>query len=125
MTPFKSANPQTFKLRIVWGFELKEKMTAEFSDSSWIPRVNETMILPIDEEDELDDSQRWYKFKVERVAYDFQNQMTRVICKAIEPLPQKKLKEIVLTAEQKALLEELGSEVELRRIASELKRFNV
>ncbi len=116
--PFKTANPQTFKLRIVWGFELKEKMVAEFSDSSWLPRVGEIMILPIEEVDEFDGSQHCHKFKVQHVAYDFPNQMTRIICKAIEPLPQKKPKEVVL----KKLLDQFGSDEEMRYLINELAK---
>ncbi|MDJ0615378.1 MAG: hypothetical protein QNJ63_01320 [Calothrix sp. MO_192.B10] len=84
--PLINKNPQDFKLRIVWGFEGNSKMVVEFPNSRWIPQVGEIMILPIDKVNKSIYNENWHKFKIETIAYDFQNQITRVICKSINKL---------------------------------------
>jgi hypothetical protein len=80
-----STNPKNFKLRIVWGFEINEKFYFEYSNSSWVPRVGEVMLLPLKEDACSWQEKYWHKFFVEVVAYDFQNPTTRVICKSLKP----------------------------------------
>ena len=80
-----TVNPEDFKLRIVWGFEINEKFNIEYSDSSWIPKTGEILILPVKEITYSWQTTYWHKFFAETVAYDFQHQITRVICKSLNP----------------------------------------
>jgi hypothetical protein len=83
--PFLTPNPQDFKLRIVWSVDASSKMVAEFSSCKWLPRIGETLVLPIDESRK---PSSWRKFKVFDVVYDFQNQSTKVLCSPIKiPTP--------------------------------------
>ena len=83
--PLETTNPQDFKLRIYWivGFKNK-RMVAEFHDCKWLPRIGETLVLPIKEE-----GKSWHKFKVVDVVYDFQRQTVRVWCKPKHSITQK------------------------------------
>ncbi|MBD2771169.1 PspA/IM30 family protein [Iningainema tapete] len=80
--PFLTPNPQEFKLYVYWIVGSSQKLSAEFKDCKWIPRIDETLILPIDEEE-------WHKFKVTDVVYDFKKQCVRVWCKPKDIIPQK------------------------------------
>ncbi|ACC83779.1 hypothetical protein [Nostoc punctiforme] len=79
--PFSTSNPQDFKLRIVWSVDTVSKMVAELSNCKWLPRIGETLILPIDETRK---PSSWRKFKVFDIVYDFQNQTTKVLCSPIK-----------------------------------------
>ncbi|MEH2152078.1 hypothetical protein [Nostoc sp.] len=79
--PFVTPNPQDFKLRLVWSADGSTKMVAEFSSCKWLPRIGETLVLPIDETRKPNS---WRKFKVFDVVYDFQNQTVRVSCSPIK-----------------------------------------
>jgi hypothetical protein len=78
--PFSTLNPQNFKLRIAWTVDGTSKMVAEFSSSNWLPRIGETLVLPIDEADKSNFCRRWHKFRVFDIVYDFQYQVVRVLC---------------------------------------------
>jgi hypothetical protein len=80
-----TVNPKDFKLRIVWGFEINQKCSIEYCDSSWIPKTGEILILPLEEITYSWQANYWHKFFAETVAYDFQHQITRVICKSLNP----------------------------------------
>jgi hypothetical protein len=84
--PFKSVNPSQFKLRLVWGFETGRKLVAEFSDCSWLPRQGDVMILPINESP---GRKIWHQYKVSNIIYDFEHQITRVICTVLTPSQSK------------------------------------
>ncbi|MCJ8281605.1 MAG: hypothetical protein MJK14_17540, partial [Rivularia sp. ALOHA_DT_140] len=62
-------NPQRFKLRIVWGFEIDEKFYCEYNDYSWVPKVGEIIILPLKEGARSYEETYCHKFFVEVVAY--------------------------------------------------------
>ncbi|MFN6559140.1 MAG: hypothetical protein RMY28_004970 [Nostoc sp. ChiSLP01] len=82
--PFVTTNPHDFKLRIVWSVDASSKMVAEFSNSNWLPRIGEALILPTDEADESNSCRSWGKFKVFDLVYDFQHQIVRVLCRPIK-----------------------------------------
>ncbi|MBX9257895.1 hypothetical protein H1Q63_28895 [Desmonostoc muscorum CCALA 125] len=82
--PFVTPNPQDFMLRIVWSVDASSKMVAELSNARWLPRIGETLILPVDETGRPNS---WRKFKVLDVVYDFQNQIVRVLCSPINWTP--------------------------------------
>jgi hypothetical protein len=120
MKPFVTPNPQDFKLRIVWSIDSVTKMVAEFSNCKWLPRIGETLVLPIDETRQPNS---WRKFKVFDIIYDFQNQTVRVLCspikssmpKAEEPLDKWEIWEKALvTSEEtaKANLQHLQAQLE-------------
>jgi hypothetical protein len=79
--PFLTPNPQEFKLRVVWSIDSVTKMVAEFSNCKWLPRIGETLVLPIDEKRQ---SNSWRKFKVFDVVYDFHSSTTRVLCSLVK-----------------------------------------
>jgi hypothetical protein len=81
--PFVTPNPQDFKLRVVWSVDASSKMVAEFSSCKWLPRIGETLVLPIDETRKSN----WRKFKVFDVVYDFQDQVVRVFCSPVNWTP--------------------------------------
>ena len=83
--PLETTNPQDFKLRIYWIVGLKdERIVAEFDDCKWLPRIGETLVLPIKEA-----GKSWHKFKVVDIVYDFQRQTVRVWCKPKDVAPGK------------------------------------
>ncbi|MBR8835701.1 MAG: hypothetical protein DSM106950_17215 [Stigonema ocellatum SAG 48.90 = DSM 106950] len=85
--PFTTANPQDFKLHVYWVVgTVNNRMVAEFSDCRWLPRLDETLVLPTDESNCC---QSWQKFKVVDIVYDFQKQSVRVWCKPLSAIPQR------------------------------------
>lgn len=80
--PFKTVNPSQFKLRLAWGLETGHKLVAEFADCSWLPCKGDIMILPVDENLRR---KTWNQYKVANVIYDFEHQITRVVCAALTP----------------------------------------
>ncbi|QLE47800.1 hypothetical protein FD724_06555 [Nostoc sp. C057] len=97
MKPFVTPNPQDFKLRIVWSIDSVTKMVAEFSNCKWLPRIGETLVLPIDETRKPDS---WRKFKVFDVVYDFQNQTVRVLCRPIKCSTSPDVKSLISKIEE-------------------------
>ncbi|MEH2034035.1 MAG: hypothetical protein V7K67_31255 [Nostoc sp.] len=91
-TPLLTPNPQEFKLRIVWSADGSNKMVAEFSSCKWLPRIGETLVLPIDETRKPNS---WRKFKVFDVVYDFQNQTVRVLCSPIKSPTSPDVKSLI------------------------------
>ena len=88
-------------------------MVTEFPDSRWLPRIGETLVLPIiDEASEFKNCHRWHKFKVVDIIYDFKKQNIRVWCK---PLPSD-------SVPQKAVLQkaEIISDQELELLRKEI-----
>ena len=81
--PFLTPNPQDFNLRIVWSADGSTKMVAELSSCKWLPRIGETLVLPIDETCKPN----WRKFKVFDIVYDFQHQTVRVFCSPVNWTP--------------------------------------
>ena len=63
-----ATNPKNFNLRIVWGFEIDEKFSIEYSNSDWVPKVGEVMVLPLKEDALAWQEEYWHKFFVEVVA---------------------------------------------------------
>lgn len=86
--PYVTPNPLDFKLRLVWSIDGTCKMVAEFFDSKWLPRTGETLVLPVEEK--ANSCRSWHKFKVIDVVYDFQNQVTRVLCSPVKSKPEPK-----------------------------------
>lgn len=95
--PFLTPNPQEFKLRIVWSADGSTKMAAEFSSCKWLPRIGETLVLPIDETRKPNS---WRKFKVFDVVYDFQNQTVRVLCSPIKSPTSPDVKSLISKVQQ-------------------------
>lgn len=95
--PFLTPNPQDFKLRIVWSVDAVSKMAAEFSSCKWLPRIGETLVLPIDETHK---SNSWRKFKVFDVVYDFQHQTVRVLCSSIKSPTPPDVKSLISQVQQ-------------------------
>ncbi|BBD69559.1 hypothetical protein NIES4072_31080 [Nostoc commune NIES-4072] len=95
--PFLTPNPQEFKLRIVWSADGSTKMVAEFSTCKWLPRIGETLVLPIDETRRPNS---WRKFKVFDVIYDFQNQTVRVLCSPIKSPTSPDVKSLISKIEK-------------------------
>lgn len=95
--PFLTPNPQDFKLRIVWSADGSTKMVAEFSSCKWLPRIGETLVLPIDETGKPDS---WRKFKVFDVVYDFQSQAVRVSCSPIKSPASSDVKSLISKVQQ-------------------------
>ncbi|MEH2390884.1 MAG: hypothetical protein V7K21_04155 [Nostoc sp.] len=95
--PFLTPNPQDFKLRIVWSVDAVSKMVAELSNCKWLPRIGETLVLPIDE----CKPSSWCKFKVFDVVYDFQNQSTKVLCSPIKTSTPLNAKTLIQNLEDK------------------------
>ncbi|MDZ8138386.1 MAG: hypothetical protein RM049_24280 [Nostoc sp. DedQUE04] len=94
--PFLTPNPQEFKLRIVWSADSSTKMVAEFLSCKWLPRIGETLVLPIDETRKPS----WCKFKVFDVIYDFQHQTVRVLCSPIKSLVSPDVKSLISKVQQ-------------------------
>ncbi|MEH1808534.1 hypothetical protein [Nostoc sp.] len=99
MKPFVTPNPQDFKLRLVWSADGSTKMVAEFSSCKWLPRIGETLVLPINETRKPDS---WRKFKVFDVVYDFQNQIVRVLCSPIESPTSLDVKSLISKVQQQS-----------------------
>lgn len=83
--PFLTSSPQNFKLRIVWSIDATNKLVAEFSNINWLPRIGETLVLPIEEADKSNSCQNWRKFRVFDIIHDFQHQVVRVLCSPVSP----------------------------------------
>jgi hypothetical protein len=90
--PFSTDNPQNFKLRIVWSVDGSTKLVAEFSSCKWLPRIGETLVLPIDETRR---SSSWRKFKVFDIIYDFHAETTRVLCSPIKSPTSPDVKSLI------------------------------
>ncbi|MEH2393716.1 MAG: hypothetical protein V7K21_19315 [Nostoc sp.] len=90
--PFLTPNPQDFKLRIVWSADGSTKIVAELSNCKWLPRIGETLVLPIDEKRQ---SSFWQKFKVFDIIYDFRNQIARVLCSPVKSLTPPSAKTLI------------------------------
>ena len=86
--PFVAPNPQHFKLYIYWFFEDSNEIVAEIPDCRWLPRIDETFVLPTDDASEFKYCHRWHKFKVVDVIYDFKKQVARIWCKP-KDVPQR------------------------------------
>ncbi|MBN3875274.1 hypothetical protein [Nostoc sp. JL23] len=122
--PFLTPNPQEFKLRIVWSADGSTKMVAEFSSCKWLPRIGETLVLPIIDEPHKPDS--WRKFKVFDIVYDFQNQIVRVLCSPIKSPTSPDAKSLISKVQQPSynweVWEKVFEESEATMKANQLER---
>jgi len=78
--PCLQINPQDFPLQIIVGNSCADEMelAVDLPTSRWIPRIGETLVLPIrDEEGDID--YEW-GFVVKDVIYDFVNKTVSVYC---------------------------------------------
>lgn len=98
--PFVTPNPQDFKLRIVWSVDASSKMVAEFSNTKWLPRIGETLVLLVEEADESNSCRKWRKFQVFDVIYDFQHQIVRVLCSLIKSSISPDVKSLISKIEE-------------------------
>ncbi|HYX17487.1 MAG TPA: hypothetical protein VE944_24650 [Nostoc sp.] len=79
-TPFLHINPQDFPLHILVGSGFSDDMefAVDLPTSRWIPRIGETLILPMRNEESNIDYQ--WGFIVKDVVYDFVAKTVTVYC---------------------------------------------